>query len=41
MPVVVPDGIGLFEMMPEDKLFKLTTSIVWTSGGVELRHTPN
>jgi dihydrofolate reductase len=36
MPVVLPDGIELFEMLPDEKLVKLQATKENTSGAVEL-----
>lgn len=36
MPVILPDGIELFEFLPDEKMLKLTANKEYTSGAVEL-----
>lgn len=38
MPIIIPDGINLFESIPREAQLKLTKSISYSSGVVELRY---
>ena len=36
MPIILPDGIELFEMLPDEKMLELKATKEYTSGAVEL-----
>jgi len=38
MPIILPDGIELFEMLPDEKMLKLKATKEYTSGAVELTY---
>jgi len=38
MPVILPKGIELFEMLPDEKMLKLKATKEYTSGAVELTY---
>lgn len=38
MPVVIPDGIELFEAIPKEQVLTLINTKTYSSGGIELRY---
>ena len=40
MPIIIPDGIGLFEALPPQTQLELMESVSYPTGVVELRYAP-
>jgi dihydrofolate reductase len=38
MPIIIPDGIGIFEMIPEERLLKLSETKTYSTGVIEFKY---